>query len=63
MVVLKEDTRGVGTSDLIKWCRERLTPYKIPDSIEFRDMFPNIIAHLEGKIERAKPLQNNISPS
>jgi len=24
IVVLKEDARGVGGSDLIKWCRERL---------------------------------------
>ncbi len=40
MVVLKEDTRGVGATDLIKWCRERLAPYKVPQYIEFRDMLP-----------------------
>ncbi|MEW6375722.1 MAG: AMP-binding protein [Thermodesulfobacteriota bacterium] len=40
IVVLKEDTRGVGASELIKWCREKLAPYKIPDYIEFRDMLP-----------------------
>lgn len=40
MVVLKEDARGVGASELIKWCRERLAPYKIPQYIEFRDMLP-----------------------
>jgi len=40
IVVLKEDTRGVGTSELIKWCREKLAPYKIPDHIEFRDTLP-----------------------
>ncbi len=40
MVVLKEDARGVDASQLIKWCRERLAPYKIPQYIEFRDMLP-----------------------
>jgi long-chain acyl-CoA synthetase len=40
IVVLKENTRGVGTSELIKWCREKLAPYKIPDHIEFRDTLP-----------------------
>ena len=40
MVVLKEDARGVGAPDLIRWCRERLSPYKVPKYIEFRDMLP-----------------------
>jgi long-chain acyl-CoA synthetase len=40
IVVLKEDARGVGGSDLIRWCRDRLAPYKIPKYIEFRDMLP-----------------------
>lgn len=40
IVVLKEDARGVGATDLIKWCRESLASYKIPDYIEFRDMLP-----------------------
>jgi long-chain acyl-CoA synthetase len=40
MVVLKEDARGVDAPKLIKWCRERLAPYKIPQYIEFRDMLP-----------------------
>jgi long-chain acyl-CoA synthetase len=40
MVVLKEDARGVDSSELIRWCRERLAPYKIPQYIEFRDMLP-----------------------
>ena len=39
-VVLKEAARGVGGHDLIKWCRERLAPYKVPQYIEFRDMLP-----------------------
>ena len=40
IVVLKEDARGVGGTDLIKWCRDRLAPYKVPGYIEFRDMLP-----------------------
>jgi long-chain acyl-CoA synthetase len=40
MVVLKEDARGVDASELIRWCREKLAPYKIPQYIEFRDMLP-----------------------
>jgi len=40
MVVLKEDARGVDASQLIRWCRERLAPYKVPGYIEFRDMLP-----------------------
>jgi len=40
IVVLKEDARGVGGTELIKWCRERLASYKIPGYIEFRDMLP-----------------------
>jgi long-chain acyl-CoA synthetase len=40
IVVLKEDARGVGGAELIKWCRERLAAYKVPSYIEFRDMLP-----------------------
>ncbi len=39
-VILKDGVRGVGSQDLIKHCRERLTPYKVPHYIEFRDMLP-----------------------
>jgi long-chain acyl-CoA synthetase len=38
--VLKEDVRGVSAFDLLKWCRGRLAPYKVPQYIEFRDMLP-----------------------
>jgi len=40
IVVTKQDVRGVGANDLIKWCRERIAPYKVPQFIEFRDMLP-----------------------
>jgi long-chain acyl-CoA synthetase len=39
-VVLKKDIRGVSSYDLIRWCRERLAPYKVPQYIEVRDMLP-----------------------
>lgn len=39
-VVLKEDVKGITGYDLLRWCRERLAPYKIPQYIEFRDMLP-----------------------
>jgi len=40
IVVMKEDARGVGGAELIKWCRDRLASYKVPGYIEFRDMLP-----------------------
>ena len=39
-VVLKADIKGITGYDLIKWCRERLSSYKVPQYIEFRDMLP-----------------------
>jgi long-chain acyl-CoA synthetase len=39
-VVLKEDIKGITGYDLIKWCREMLVSYKVPQYIEFRDMLP-----------------------
>jgi long-chain acyl-CoA synthetase len=40
IVVLKDDAKGVGAGELIKFCSERLASYKIPSYIEFRDMLP-----------------------
>jgi long-chain acyl-CoA synthetase len=40
IVVLKPDAKGVGAGELIRLCRERLAPYKVPQYIEFRDMLP-----------------------
>lgn len=40
IVVLKDDAKGVGASELIKFCSERLAAYKVPSYIEFRDMLP-----------------------
>lgn len=40
IVVLKADAKGVGANELLRLCRERLAPYKVPQYIEFRDMLP-----------------------
>jgi len=40
IVVMKDDAKGVGATDLISFCRERLASYKVPSYIEFRDMLP-----------------------
>ncbi|RLA84005.1 MAG: AMP-dependent synthetase [Deltaproteobacteria bacterium] len=40
IVVLKEVGEGVEAAELIRWCRERLAPYKVPHYIEFRDSLP-----------------------
>ena len=39
-VVLKEDIKGITGKELIKWCKSKLTSYKVPEYIEFRDMLP-----------------------
>ncbi len=39
-VVLKKDIKGITGFELVRWCRERLVEYKIPQYIEFRDMLP-----------------------
>lgn len=40
LVVLKSDVKGLSGYELIRWCRERLAPYKVPQHVEFRDMLP-----------------------
>jgi long-chain acyl-CoA synthetase len=39
-VVLKKDIKGITGYELIRWCRDKLVAYKIPQYIEFRDMLP-----------------------
>ena len=39
-VVLKSDVKGITGYDLISYCRQKLTAYKVPQYIEFRDMLP-----------------------
>jgi long-chain acyl-CoA synthetase len=39
-VVLKEGIKGVTSYELLKWCRDKLASYEVPQYIEFRDMLP-----------------------
>jgi long-chain acyl-CoA synthetase len=39
-VVTRDDVKGVGAAELIRWCKERLAPYEVPQYVEFRDMLP-----------------------
>ena len=61
-VVLKEDIKGVSAYELIRWCRERLAPYKVPQYIEFRDMLPKSkvgkVLRRELRAEERKKLEN-----
>ncbi len=48
-VVVRNDVKGVHAQDLVRFCKERLAPYEVPQYIEFRDMLPKSKA---GKILR-----------
>ncbi len=48
-VVVRNDVKGVHAQELIRFCKERLAPYEVPQYIEFRDMLPKSKA---GKILR-----------
>jgi long-chain acyl-CoA synthetase len=40
-VVLKEKPQQrISAEELLSFCKERLTPYKVPRSVEFRDELP-----------------------
>ncbi|MGB9887165.1 MAG: class I adenylate-forming enzyme family protein [Moorellales bacterium] len=39
-VVLKGGARGTTAYDLVRWCRERLAPFEVPQYVEFRDSLP-----------------------
>jgi long-chain acyl-CoA synthetase len=39
--VLKEEPQQrISAEELLSFCKERLTPYKVPRSVEFRDDLP-----------------------
>ncbi len=62
-VVLKEDVKGVSGYDLMRWCRERLAPYKVPEYIEFRDMLPKTkvgkVLRREMRADELKKFEND----
>jgi long-chain acyl-CoA synthetase len=39
-VVVRQDVKGISSYDLIRFCRDRLASYEVPQYIEFRDMLP-----------------------
>ena len=39
-VVARSDVAGVNAAELIRWCKDRLAPYEVPQYVEFRDMLP-----------------------
>ncbi len=39
-VVVRNDVKGVHALDLVRFCKERLAPYEVPQYVEFRDMLP-----------------------
>lgn len=55
-VVLKPESKGkISEDELLKWCRENMTHYKVPKYIEFRDDLPKTLV---GKVLR-RELQEN----
>ena len=47
--VIVKDGRAATADELIGWCRERLSPFKVPEIVEFRDVFPRTSV---GKIQK-----------
>lgn len=44
-IVLKDDYKGrVGTSEILEFCKQRLAPYAVPTSVEFRDLLPMTVS-------------------
>jgi crotonobetaine/carnitine-CoA ligase len=47
--VLLEDGAAATADELIAWCRSRLSPFKVPEVVEFRATFPRTSV---GKIQK-----------
>ena len=48
-VVVKNDVKGVHAQELVRFCKDRLAPYEVPQYVEFRDALPKSKA---GKVLR-----------
>ena len=58
-VVLRDDKKGSITEDeLLAWCKENMTGYKVPRHIEFRDSIPKSLIGkvLRREIQEADPI-------
>jgi crotonobetaine/carnitine-CoA ligase len=47
-VILKRG-RAAGMDELVAWCAERLSKFKVPEQVEFREAFPRTAV---GKIQK-----------
>jgi len=47
--IIRTDGATASAAELIGWCRARLSPFKVPELIEFRDAFPRTSV---GKIQK-----------
>ncbi|MGH2394045.1 MAG: AMP-binding protein, partial [Candidatus Limnocylindria bacterium] len=47
--VILKDGAVASAEDLIAWCRDRLSPFKVPEAVEFRTTFPRTSV---GKIQK-----------
>jgi carnitine-CoA ligase len=47
--VIVREPAAVAASELIAWCRQRLSAFKVPEVIEFRETFPRTSV---GKIQK-----------
>jgi crotonobetaine/carnitine-CoA ligase len=47
--VMVKDGAAATADELIAWCRERLSAFKVPEVVEFRDAFPRTSV---GKIQK-----------
>ena len=47
--VIVKDSATATSEELIAWCRQRLSPFKVPEIVEFRATFPRTSV---GKIQK-----------
>lgn len=47
--VIRHERATASADELVAWCRERLSAFKVPETVEFRDVFPRTSV---GKIQK-----------
>ncbi len=48
-LIIRKAGSTLGEADVFEWCRARLTPFKVPALVEFREEFPRTSV---GKIQK-----------
>ncbi len=64
-VVLKDDYKGkVSEDEILKWCKENMTHYKVPRLLEFRDELPKTLVGkvMRRELQEADPLWKGAKP-